>query len=198
MDSSSTSLTLLAGLLDPKDQAAWEQFDASYRPMLVRFGLRLGLAREDAGEAAQRTAVAVCRAFRQGQYDRKKGRLRSWLLGIARHEIADLCKERDRQPTPVSERSSIADAVALLSDPETLSALWEREWQEHALGLCLQRAKQQFSSRDMRIFEMLAFKRMSADQVSREMDVSRAAVYLVKHRVLKFIVEVKGDLGDVE
>ncbi len=197
MDSGNTSLTLLRGLGDPNNSAAWERFDAIYRPMLVKFGLHLGLDPTDAEEAAQRTTVAFCRAFQEGKYDQNKGRFRNWLLGIARHEISDLRAERARQPMTPAQRSSINDALALLSDSESLSSIWEREWRDHILSLCLQRAKRSFTQRDIRVFEMLTGERMSADQVAQQMGMKPAAVYQVKHRILKFMGEVKAELENI-
>lgn len=188
---------MLHGLGDPDNTAAWEQFDAIYRPMLVKFGLHLGLDPTDAEEAAQRTTVSFCRAFREGKYDKSKGRFRSWLLGIARHEISDLRAERARQPLTPAQRSSINDLLAILSDQESLSSAWDKEWRDHILSLCLQRAKQAFTQRDIHIFEMLTSEGMTAEQVAKAMDMKPDAVYQVKHRILKFMGEVKAELENL-
>jgi len=182
---------MLDGLGDPGDEGAWRRFDETYRPMLVRFGGHVGLDRHDAEEAAQRTMVAFCRAYRQGQYDRDKGRFRNWLLGIAKHEISGLHAERVRQPIPAGQRTSIEAAVSRLRDPESVSAVWEREWRDHVLSLCFQEARQRFSARDIRIFERLTIDRRGTDEVAEELDLTPAAVYEVKYRVLKFMREAR-------
>jgi len=189
-----TSLTMLADLGDPSNRAAWEQFDATYRPMLMGFGRHLGLDPNDADEAAQRATIAFCESFQQGKYDRDKGRLRNWLLGIAQHEIANLHAERARQPIPASQRSSLDAAFSRLRDPQSVSLVWERQWQEHVLSVCLQQAGQNFTSRDLRIFEMLTTDQLGTNQVADKMDLTPAAVYKVKYRVLEFIGEVKAEL----
>ncbi|MBN1347387.1 MAG: sigma-70 family RNA polymerase sigma factor [Phycisphaerae bacterium] len=191
MTAERTSLTLLAGLRDPANAEAWQRFDALYRPMLVRFGLRLGLDPTDADEAAQRTSVSFCKAYQQGQYDPDKGKFRNWLFGIARHEICDLHTERAKQPISPGQRSSIADALSLLSDPDSLTKVWDREWQEYVLSVCLRRAKQNFTSRDMRIFELLTLNRLAVKQVAQDETLSPDAVFKIKHRVLKFMSQVK-------
>ncbi len=197
MDSTKTSLTLLQALCDPTDSTAWERFDACYRPMILRFAGRLGLDQDGAEEVAQRTTVAVYKSVQQGRYDRTRGRFKDWLLGIARHVIADFLNERARQPISASQRTSIAHALSALGETESPSIIWEREWERHILTICLERADQQFSSRDMRIFKMLALQGLSVDSVTKEMGVSRGSVYLIKHRILKFIGEVKEDFERV-
>ena len=94
MISTITSLTLLEGLRTNEDAAAWRRFDERYRPLLIDVSLRLGLGRHDADDAAQRTILSFIKAYQKGQYDPDRGRLRSWLLGIAKNEIAEIHAER--------------------------------------------------------------------------------------------------------
>ena len=43
-----TRASLLLRIRDPKDNAAWKEFDAIYRPMLQRFARTMGLGAADA------------------------------------------------------------------------------------------------------------------------------------------------------
>lgn len=157
--------------------------------MLVGFGRKLGLDRHDAEEAAQRTVVAFCQAYGKGQYDPQKGRFKNWLLGIAHHEIADLCKEKARQPLFGNQPSSIGDAFQAISDPGSLSEIWEQEWRAYVVRCCFDMAKQRFTSRDVQIFQMLTTGQRPISQVAEEMQMSYTAVRHVKHRVLTFMRE---------
>jgi RNA polymerase sigma factor (sigma-70 family) len=194
MDPYKTSLTLVEKLREEHNDNAWKRYDVLYRPMLLKFAIRLGLDQNDAEEAAQRTSIAVYTALRQGQYDRSKGKFRTWLLGIARHVIADLYAERARQPAPITGQAGAANVLAVLRDPDSSSTAWEDEWHAHLLAVCLRRAEQQFSSRDIRVFEMLAVQGIPVGQVAQQNQMSHSAVYQVKHRVLKFIANLKGSL----
>ena len=46
-----TSITLLEGLKDPRNEAAWRRFMDRYRPILIGFARRLGLSPSDAEDA---------------------------------------------------------------------------------------------------------------------------------------------------
>jgi RNA polymerase sigma-70 factor (ECF subfamily) len=193
-DPHKTSLTLLEKLREEHNDSAWKRYDDLYRPMLLKFALRLGLDQNDAEEMAQRTSIAVYTALQEGEYDRKKGKFRTWLLGIARHVIADMCAERAKEPASIARQDGGANVLALLRDPGSSSTAWEDEWQAHLLAVCLRHAERHFSSRDMRIFEMLAVQGMPAGRVARENQMSPSAVYQVKHRVLKFVADRKASL----
>jgi len=80
-----TTTRLLDALRDKSNEPIWGQFDARYRPVLAGLARRLGLRDTDADEVAQQSLVEFMCAYREGRYDRSKGRLSSWLLGIAHH-----------------------------------------------------------------------------------------------------------------
>jgi RNA polymerase sigma factor (sigma-70 family) len=194
MDPQKTSLELLKGLGELHNNSAWQHFDTLYRPMLIRFTLRLGLTQDEADEVAQRTEIALHTALQHGQYDHTKGKFRNFLLGIARHVVQDLYTERSRQPIQASQRTSIGQVLSMLSDPDASQMDSDGDWQASVLKACLRRAAQQFSSRDMQVFDMLVVQDLPADQVIRQFELSRDAVYQIKHRILKFITEVKKDI----
>ena len=71
-----TNTVLLLGLAEPDNQAAWSEFDARYRPVLVAFARRLGMQEAEAQDVAQDTLLRAVQDFRQGKFDAARGRLR--------------------------------------------------------------------------------------------------------------------------
>ncbi len=116
-----TTTALLEALLDPDDDEVWHDFDRRYRPILVAFARRLGLPAEDAADAAQDTLTRFVGSYRDGKYDRDRGRLRSWIIGIARHCIYDIHQRRATDP----KRG--LSAISELPDESALSAMWDEE-----------------------------------------------------------------------
>ncbi|MHC4445187.1 MAG: RNA polymerase sigma factor [Planctomycetota bacterium] len=194
MSRSRTSHTLLQSLQDPKDEVAWQQFDSYYRPILINFALGLGLHEHDTEDAAQRTIMAVRHRFGQDRFDPRKGRFKSWLFGIAKFEIADLCAERSRQPIPASERSSIEAILKNIRDPDSFSDLWEDEWRAHIIRELFAHVRKRFSQRDAQIFEMLTVKAKEIAEVAEIMDLSPQAVRQVKYQVLRYMRGIKDEL----
>jgi len=189
--SSSTSVTLLEALVDPRNRKAWERFDRRYRPLIVRFAQHLGLSHHDAGEVAQQTTVSFYEAYQQGQYDRERGRFKNWLLGIARHKVADFCADQARQPLTAAGGTQIDAALRHLGESYSLSTLWDRQWQAHVLSICLKKARRDFPERDVRVFELFALEGKTADEVGRAMSLTKNHVNVIKHRVLTYIQGVK-------
>lgn len=128
-----TSTSLLEGLRDRGNQSAWSAFCSRYRPLLVRFGQRMGLGDQDAQDAAQETLLAFIENYGQGKYQRDKGRLRNWLLGIARNKVLYLRRQRGRQVQPRDQTGQTIsfDPAGPAEARETAIAAWENWWKAH-------------------------------------------------------------------
>lgn len=178
---------MLEALVDSTDQRAWRQFDRRYRPLLIEFAMRLGLDREQAGEVTQRTAVAFLETYRRGTYDRAKGRFKNWLLGMARHVIHDYFDECRKQPANTSGRSELDRRLRTIADPGRLSSVWDREWENHVLTICLNQAAKRFSERDMLVFRLLTSHGLSVMDVANRVSLAPSNVTTIKHRVLSYV-----------
>lgn len=176
-----TTSALLNDLAD-EDAAAWEAIDARYRPVLIGFGMRLGLDADDAADAAQEALSRFALAYRNGGYDRERGRLGSWLLGIARNCIRDVRAATARKRAPCGQ-SALAD----LEDDHEAQSVWAAERDQHLLTEAMNslRHESEFNDRTIRTFELLTVHGLAPKNVAQEMGVSMNEVYLAKHRCLK-------------
>src|SRR5690348_2881849 len=91
-----TTTQLLDSLSDESNREVWAGFDTRYRPILEGVARRLGLPPEDAADVAQETLARFARDYRLGKYERGKGRLRTWILSIARARSIDLLRAKSR------------------------------------------------------------------------------------------------------
>jgi len=176
-----TNTVLLAGLLDPRNGEIWRDFDERYRPVISAFARRLGLSPADAEEVAQETLVGFSEQYRAGKYDRDRGRLRSWIFGIAQRRAADSRRQRERRRDVRGE--SALDEVA--SAPE-LERLFEEEWQRAILAAAMRelRGETKTDPQSIRALEMFASDRRSAAEVAAELQMTTNAVYAAKHRAI--------------
>ncbi len=74
--STETSTQLLNALKSPANKTAWRDYVNRYRPVVVRFARRLGLDADQSEDAVQQTLIAFSESYREGRFDRTKGRLR--------------------------------------------------------------------------------------------------------------------------
>ncbi|MFO0829854.1 MAG: sigma-70 family RNA polymerase sigma factor [Phycisphaerales bacterium] len=189
MDLTRTTTALLQGLFDTANEPAWEAFDGRYRPILVAFARKLGLADADAADIAQETLVRFVQDYRDGKYDRTKGRLGAWLVGIARYRILDLRRHRAHRNEVVGEGSNF-DA----DESDQMQHVWESEHRQAILREAMQelRTTTKTDDRTIRAFELVAAHGRSPQQVADELTMSVHDVYLAKSRVaqrLRDIVE---------
>jgi len=187
-----TTTQLLDALLDPADQLVWAEFDARYRPIIHALACRLGLHAEDAADVAQTTLSQFVRDYRSGRYERERGRLKSWILGIARHRITDALRQRARQGHQRGE-----SAIAELPGDEKITQIWERERSATILdrAMSILRASTKSDDRTIRAFELVALMGVPADAVASDCQISVAEVYRIKHRITRRLRDLTAELS---
>lgn len=189
-----TTTALLAGLFDPANQAAWSEFDSRYRPMIVSFAQRLGLYESDAADIAQETLARFIRDYREGKYDRERGRLRSWIIGIVKYRVADL----KRAQASRRENRGESAMIDLPADDE-LNQLWEAERRRVLLTQAIEelRSQSKLSEKTMLAFEQYALRDRPVDEVAAELNLTRHDVYMAKNRVAEKLRDILSRLEDI-
>ena len=177
-------------------EGAWKQFVNRFRGPIVRFARDLGLGPEEAEDVAQETLLDFVRAYRDGQYDRDKGRLSAWLFGIAHRRALNAGRQLARRSRPLAagQRTEFWDN---LPDEPTARRSWDQSWRQAILEQCLEYLRAEMESKTIRAFELFAIERRPAADVARELDMSRNAVFIAKHRVLKRILELTREFESV-
>jgi RNA polymerase sigma-70 factor (ECF subfamily) len=189
-----TSTHLLDGLKDQGNQTVWAQYVDRYRPMIVGYCARLGVAAHDAEDIAQEALVAFARRYRAGDYDRTRGRLRAWLFGMVHTEIARWRRARGRrQEQPGASPTGTLSAVP---DQDRLAALWEEEWRAAVVGQCTALARAEVGEKTFAAFELFACQGWPAKRVAEHLGTSESAVFVAKHRVLRRIRELHPRLDE--
>lgn len=181
-----TTTRLLDSLKESIAGDTWIAFDARYRPILMGIGRAAGLTEAEAEDAAQQALAEFARDLRAERYQRGKGRLRSWLMGIARHRIIDVLRARKGHRGD----SALSDAP----DDATMTSTWETEQRRLILEEALVRLKKETRTADRTIkaFELAAIRGMPAEAVAAECGMTVDDVYVAKNRVtarLRAIVE---------
>lgn len=187
MDLTRTTTAMLNALHDSGNEPAWEAFDARYRPILVGFARNLGLTDTDAADIAQDTLVRFVQEYRDGRYDRSRGRLGAWLVGIARYRIIDIRRQRAQRHEVGADGAE--DGV---EDENQLQDAWDREHRQAILRDAMNelRATSRTDERTIRAFELVAAHGRSPQQVAAELGMSVHDVYLAKSRVAQRLREI--------
>jgi len=187
-----TSTHLLDGLKDQGNQIVWAQYVDRYRPMIVGYCGRLGIAAHDAEDVAQEALVAFAKRYREGDYDRARGRLRAWLFGIVHTEIARWRRAVGR--TAAQAAGGHTAALAGVPDQDRLAALWEEEWRAAVVRQCMALARAEVGEKTFAAFELFACESWPAKRVAEHLGTTEGAVFVAKHRVLRRIRELHPQL----
>ncbi|MFZ4576252.1 MAG: RNA polymerase sigma factor, partial [Phycisphaerales bacterium] len=127
-----TTTHLLESLRDPSNQAIWSILDGRYRPVLFGVAVKHGLSPEDAADVAQEALLDVVSGYRDGRFDRSRGRLRTWIMTIGRRRLTDVLRAKYRRGEvgPRAAREAASDAIPADSE---IDEVWNREEQAELL-----------------------------------------------------------------
>jgi len=127
--------------------------------------------------------AAFFKAFSSGKYDPQKGRLSSWLFGVANRVILNLRGHRPLERL-VADKTTGTSFWDLVQDDHSIRQTWETEWRQMVLKKCLEQVQREFDARVFRAFELYAVRGISVEEVCNELEISRNAVYIAKSRIL--------------
>jgi len=192
-----TTTQILEELKTTCDASAWTQFCNHFQPVVVDFARQLGLSRFDAEDAAQETMTAFFEAFKSGRYDPQRGRLSSWLFGVARRVILN---SRGHQPLEhmVADKTTGTSFWDMVQDDHGIHQTWETEWRQMVLKKCLDQVRHEFEPRVVEAFELYGLRSVPLEQVCRELDMSKNAVYIAKSRVLARVRELAREFDQLQ
>ena len=122
-----TRPSLIVRLQSDVDPAAWEEFVAIYRPMIVRLATRRGMQHSDAEDVAQGVLLSVSRSIVRWKLDPEKARFRTWLQQIVRNAtfIAIVRHPVDRA---LGGTMGLHSLSAIAADEGDISPQFEFEW----------------------------------------------------------------------
>ncbi len=191
------STIILQGLGGAENATAWRQFSARYEPMLLAFARRAGLRDEDAQDVVQETLVAFLEDFRRGKFDREKGRLRSWLQGIAFNRIKRARRALTKRERQVVDSGSGTGFMNRIPDDRELTDIFDAEWRRAVTAECMREARQQVDAKTFEVFELYALKGWPAEKVAGHLGMSRNAVYISKTRVLSHLRALRPKMAEI-
>ncbi|MEI7656939.1 MAG: sigma-70 family RNA polymerase sigma factor [Phycisphaerae bacterium] len=186
-----TTTLLLNSLKNEKDAAAWGAFDARYRRVIEDFARSAGLSHDDATEVAQQTLVDFVSAYRSGRYDRERGRLYSWIIGIAQHKVADCFRAMAR-----GGRAAGGSMSFDLSDSTKVAEVFEQHMQKVIFAEAMERLRTegQTDERTLKAFELVAIREATVEAAARECGMKPAEIYVAKHRVLARLRKIADEI----
>lgn len=183
-----TTTLMLDALKDPANDLVWSKFDQRYRPIIEAVAKRMGLRADEAADCAQQTMTDFAFAYQAGKYSRGRGRVRSFLLSIARHRAVDILRVR--------RNLRGESAVEYMPDERTVDSFWTNERRRAIALQAIQRLRDEsrLSEGNLNAFELLVVHGKSPEEVAVACGITPSQVYTVKNRVAPRLKEIIEDI----
>jgi RNA polymerase sigma factor (sigma-70 family) len=173
-----TRASLLVRLRDRLDQQAWREFVQLYAPVVFRFARRRGLQDADAADLMQEVLRSVSASV--AAFDAERGPFRSWLFTLVHRRLYDLHQTRLRHAAGDQVTQELLNEVPDRED----ESFWDREYEKQLFQIAAERVKPSFSATTWQAFQLAGVDGVKGDDVAQALNISVAAVYLAKSRVM--------------
>ncbi|MEM8865486.1 MAG: sigma-70 family RNA polymerase sigma factor [Planctomycetota bacterium] len=184
-DSPQTRQTLLLRLRDPADAAAWSDFVSDYGPMLYRFVRSRGLQDADTADLVQDVLRSVGGAIGRFEHDGRDGGFRGWLFKITRNKLSTHFQQKVRRgPTANDTAQHELLKHAPSGEESELERSWELEYQRLLAAKAFAIVEAAVDVSTWQAFHRTTVDGASAEEVAKEIGMSRGAVYVAKSRVI--------------
>jgi RNA polymerase sigma-70 factor (ECF subfamily) len=187
--SESTSRSLLRRARE-RDAAAWEKLTAVYSPLVYEWCRRAGVRINDAADVVQEVFRSVATGLSGFRKDRPGDTFRGWLWTITRNKIHDHFRVRTELP---DARGGTAAQFALQQLPDETPRDAEQAEDARLQSKLARRAvclmQSDFEESTWQAFWLTAVEQQPAQAVAEQLDMSTAAVYMAKSRVLRRLRE---------
>lgn len=178
-----TRASLLLQLRSKSDQAAWNEFVSTYRPVIYRIARRRNLQDADAQDLTQKVLVSVAGSIQNWEKRDSKTRFRHWLRKIVKNAIL---KELSRSPRDRAMGGS--NVQTLLGDLPNSEESLERDLQlEYQREIYVQAAavvRTEVAAETWNVFQLSVVKRIPIDEVASRVGKSVGAAYAARGRVM--------------
>jgi RNA polymerase sigma factor (sigma-70 family) len=146
---------------------------------------RIGLTEAEAEDAVQTTMVGFLQEYRQGRYQRERGRLSAFLITILRARSIDARRRAVRR----RETAAPVEAIERFSQDE-VGRLWLDERQGQMLRQALDELREGGADERMLMaFELFAVRGVAIGEVTERLGMSREEVYNAKYRITKRLTD---------
>ena len=188
-----TTSTILLGLRRFDNDDAWRRFHTRFQKPILAFARRIGLTPSEADDCAQETLLEFANAYRSGKYDPDRGRLSSWLFGIAYRKALQARDARGRGTARKSEGAN-TEFWRSLPDEQSATEVFEREWRQAVFERCLEQVRREVAENTFLAFVLTVCQGRSPDEAAAALGITRGSVYTSKHRVLRRVRELQQQL----
>lgn len=187
-----TTRSTLLDRLTARDESAWEEFFAAYRPIIRDVGAFKGLNETECDDLVQVVMLRFCRRIAEGfRYDASIARFRTFFNRIVKGCVYDALRKRR------SDGASVAETAEVEPPDEILDMLLQEKWRNFIRQIALEELKKTMKVKTFQIFEQTLGGRPAAE-IAALFDVSPTYVNLIKKRGRDKLTRIIRDLDALD
>jgi RNA polymerase sigma factor (sigma-70 family) len=183
--SSHTGTTLFGLLAQPASGQAWTKFVDRYGPQILRWCRARGLQQADAENVTQEVLSRFAKVARTFAYDPAKSGFRAWLRTVTRNALNDLVK--DTRKVRASGDHRLLEILESLEAARSLEQELDGEFRRELLEQAMGQVRLRVDPKTWQAFELLAIADKAGKEVAQQLQMSVAAVYMAKSRVVRML-----------
>lgn len=194
-DTSGSTSSSLLGSLRRDDPEAWIRLSTIYGPLVYRWCRHARLQTDDVADVAQDVFLVVSTRIQTFDESHRDASFRRWLWGITRNKLHE--HFRSRQANPQATGGSDAQRhIGQLPDlpPEEIDETVNADVTTRLVHRALRAIKGDFAERTWEAFERATLHGNSPADIAVDLNMSVAAVYKAKSRVLARLRDVMSGL----
>ena len=184
-----TRPSLLLRIRDHADREAWARFVEIYGPLIYGFARKQGLQDADAVDLMQDVLRSVSGAISRLEYDPNKGKFRGWLFTIVKNRLRNELKLQARRESGSGD-SRVGAFLNTEPAEDDWESVWEVEHRQRVFAWASEQVQAEVENRTWQAFRQTAVDGRSGKEVAQELQMTVAAVYLAKSRVMARLKEL--------
>ena len=174
-----TRSSVLRAVANTENEAAWQRLFDLYAGFIFSIARSKGLNPDDADDIVQIVFTDLARNLPTFQYDRAKGKFRSYLVGLVHWRVMDRLKAGKRD---MELKANFLEEAQSFASPDD-DSFAEREWQAAALEEALRRIKPDVRPEHYAAFVASAVEGQDTEAVSKLYGISSDNLYQIRKRL---------------
>ncbi len=191
-----TQPSLLVRLRNAGDERAWSQFVHLYGPLVYSYLRRQGLQDADVADLTQDVLRQISTAVKTFEYDPHQGTFRGWLFAAVRNRLRTFWQREAGRGQGEGGSAAFEKLHAVPDDNPSASAEWDAAFERQLFLYAADIIRADFSETTWQAFWRTAVEGQTGRDVAQQLELTPAAVYLARSRVMQRLKEQVRSLAE--
>ncbi|NQZ56169.1 MAG: sigma-70 family RNA polymerase sigma factor [Lentisphaeraceae bacterium] len=187
-----TRMTLLAKIKNQHDEASWADFVTYYKAYLFKVIHTMGVNNPECEDLVQRVLLKVWEEIPSFDYQRERGKFRSWLTRIAWNFVRKYFRT-SRRMTKALEDGQFPKLEPYLKEtmPADIENLFQQEWEAYIAQMAWKNVSPTLNETVRSVFQ-LVIEEVDDQNIAEQLNVPLPTLRVYKSRVkIKLCREIK-------